>query len=99
MPRACLAFFVFLPLAPYAGPDEGPAIPTLALGSAAPDFDLPGIDGRRHTLKDFATARLLVLVFTTNHCPTAQAYQARVAKLHDAYAGKGAAVVAGSPKD
>ncbi len=99
MPRACLAFLLFLTLASYAGPDEGPAIPTLALGAAAPDFDLPGIDGRRHTLKDYATARLLVLVFTANHCPTAQAYEARIETLHDDYAGKGVAVVAVSPND
>src|SRR5207247_7973263 len=99
MPRARLAFFVFLTLASYAGPDEGPANPSRALGSAVPAFDLPGIDGRRHTLKDFAAARLLVLVFTANHCPTAQAYEARIEKLHDDYAGKGAAVVAVSPND
>ncbi len=99
MPRAFLALLVFLTLPSYAGADEGPAIPTLALGSAAPDFDLPGIDGRRHTLKDFAAAPLLVLVFTANHCPTAQAYEARIEKLHDDYASKGVAVVAVSPND
>ena len=99
MSRACLAVLVLLALSPPAGPDEGPALPTLALGSAAPDFDLPGIDGRRHALKDFAAARLLVLVFTANHCPTAQAYEGRLEKLHDDYAGKGVAVVAVSPND
>ena len=45
--------------------------PILALGSAAPDFDLPGVDGKNHALKDFADAKVLAIVFTCNHCPTA----------------------------
>lgn len=99
MSRLSLALVALLGLAPPVVPDERPTIPTLALGSAAPDFDLPGIDGRHHTLQDFAAARLLVLVFTANHCPTAQAYEARIEKLHDDYSGKGVAVVAVSPND
>jgi len=99
MGRVSLALLALLAASPSAVPDEGPALPTLAVGSAAPDFDLPGIDGRRHTLQDFAAARLLVLVFTANHCPTAQAYEARIEKLYDDYAKKGVAVVAVSPND
>ncbi|HEY6552207.1 MAG TPA: redoxin domain-containing protein [Vicinamibacteria bacterium] len=82
-----------------ADADEAPAVPILAKGSAAPDFDLPAVDGRRYSLKDFASSRLLVLVFTCNHCPTAQAYEDRLQKLHDDYAKKGVAVVAVSPND
>ena len=41
---------------------DGPAIPTLAIGAPAPDFDLPGIDGRRYSLKDFAAAMKFVEV-------------------------------------
>jgi thiol-disulfide isomerase/thioredoxin len=79
--------------------EEAPAVPILAKGSAAPDFDLPAVDGRRYSLKDFASSRLLVLVFTCNHCPTAQAYEGRLQQLHDDYAKKGVAVVAVSPND
>jgi peroxiredoxin len=43
--------------------------PTLPLGAPAPDFNLPGVDGRPHALKDFAAAQVLVVVFTCNHCP------------------------------
>ncbi|HUL78288.1 MAG TPA: redoxin domain-containing protein, partial [Vicinamibacteria bacterium] len=60
---------------------EGPSIPTLALGAKAPEFDLPGVDGRRYTLASFAAAKVLVLVFTADHCPTAQAYEGRIEKL------------------
>ena len=53
----------------------------LALGAAAPDFTLPGVDGRTWSLKDFAGAKILIVVFTCNHCPTAQAYEERLKKI------------------
>ncbi|HMJ60636.1 MAG TPA: thioredoxin family protein, partial [Bryobacteraceae bacterium] len=73
--------------------------PTLTLGSAAPAFSLPGIDGKTHKLTDYAPAKVLVLVFTCNHCPTAQLYETRVKKLADDYRGKGVALVAIQPNN
>jgi peroxiredoxin len=75
------------------------AHPTLALGSAAPDFNLPGVDDRNYTLKDFASAKVLVVIFTCNHCPTAQYYEERIKKLVVDYKEKGVAFVAISPND
>ncbi|HEY7513739.1 MAG TPA: redoxin domain-containing protein [Vicinamibacteria bacterium] len=74
-------------------------VTTLSIGAEAPPFDLPGIDGRRHTLDEYREARVLVVVFTANHCPTAQAYEARIQALHDEYAKRGVALVAISPND
>ncbi|HEX4946354.1 MAG TPA: redoxin family protein [Blastocatellia bacterium] len=71
----------------------------LALGSVAPDFKLPGTDGRTYTLKDFADAKYLLVIFTCNHCPTAQYYEDRIKKLVDDYKPKGVAVVAIQPND
>lgn len=99
MSRSSLFAALLLSLAPMAPAADGPAVPTLPIGSPAPDFDLPGVDGRRYSLRSFADAKLLVLVFTANHCPTAQAYEERVKKLHADYASKGVAVVAVSPND
>ena len=73
--------------------------PTLPLGSIAPDFNLPGVDGRNHRLQDFSGARLLVVIFTCNHCPSAQYYQERIKKLVTDYKEKGVAVVAIMPND
>ena len=73
--------------------------PTLALGSAAPDFNLPGVDGRNWALKDFAQAKLLAVVFTCDHCPTAQYYEERLKQLAADYRDKGVAVVAIMPND
>ena len=72
---------------------------SLAIGDAAPDFKLPGVDDKEYTLKNFAEARVLLVVFTCNHCPTAQAYESRIAKLHADYRDQGVALVAISPND
>ncbi len=72
---------------------------TLALGASAPDFNLPGVDGRETSLSDFKSAKLLVVVFTCNHCPTAQAYEQRIIDLQREYAPRDVAVVAISPND
>jgi peroxiredoxin len=72
---------------------------TLAIGSAAPDFNLPGIDGKTHRLSDYNAAKVLVLVFTCDHCPTAQLYETRIKKLADDYSGKGVALVAIQPNN
>lgn len=72
---------------------------TLKIGKPAPDFCLPGVDGKEHRLSDFSDAEILVVVFTCNHCPTAQEYEGRIKKLAEDYRGKGVAVVAISPND
>jgi thiol-disulfide isomerase/thioredoxin len=69
------------------------------LGASAPDFNLPGVDGRNYSLKNFAKAKVLVVAFICNHCPTAQAYEERLKKLVADYQNKGVALVAISPND
>lgn len=78
---------------------ETSKVTPLEIGAAAPDFDLPGVDGREYRLANFADANILVIVFTANHCPTAQAYESRLMQLVTDYKSKGVAVVAISPND
>jgi thiol-disulfide isomerase/thioredoxin len=73
--------------------------PTLKIGAFAPAFHLPGVDGKYYSLSSFAKARVLVVVFTCNHCPTAQSYEDRMIKLTADYSGKGVAIVAIMPND
>jgi thiol-disulfide isomerase/thioredoxin len=89
-----LPALALLPAALFALADE-PA--TLALGAPAPAFALPGIDGKLHRLSDYASAPVLAVVFTCNHCPTAQLYEARLIQLVNDYRPKGVAFVAISP--
>src|SRR2546425_8202345 len=73
--------------------------PILAVGSPAPEFSLPGVDGKTHRLSDYAASPILVVVFTCNHCPIAQMYEERIGKLAADYEGRGVAVVAIQPND
>lgn len=73
--------------------------PILAIGSSAPDFDLPGVDGKNHKLSDYASSAVLVVVFNCNHCPIAQMYERRIAQLATEYADRGVSVVAIEPND
>jgi peroxiredoxin len=75
------------------------SFPTLSLGSPAPDFDLPGVDGRNYALKDFSKSKILVVIFTSNHCPTAQYYEERIKNLVTDYQPKGVALVGIMPND
>jgi peroxiredoxin len=71
--------------------------PTLAIGSQAPDFSLPATDSKTYTLQSFKDAKVLVVVFMCNHCPTSQAYEERLIRLTLDYSAKGVQVVAISP--
>jgi peroxiredoxin len=74
-------------------------VSTLEINSPAPELGLPGVDGKTYQLDDFADSKLLVLIFTCNHCPTAQAYEQRIIQLHADYRDKGVSLVAISPND
>ncbi|OGD19154.1 MAG: redoxin [Candidatus Aminicenantes bacterium RBG_16_63_16] len=78
-------------------PTDPPDPPTLALGAKAPDFRLPGTDGRTWSLADFDRFQALVVVFSCNHCPTAQAYEDRLVRVALDYRPKGAGMVMISP--
>jgi len=90
------ATLLFLSLTVRAAEDEHP---TLAIGSPAPDFSLPGIDGKTHTLSEYKDSQLLAIIFTCNHCPTAQLYETRIKKLVDDFQSKNVAFVAIQPND
>jgi hypothetical protein len=72
---------------------------TLEIGAAAPDFKLLGVDGKTYSLATFKNAKVLVIIFTCNHCPTAQAYEDRIIQLTSDYAKKNVAVVAIMPNN
>ncbi len=62
---------------------------TLQIGEKAPDFSLPGVDGKTYSLEDFADADVLVVFFTCNHCPFVVGSEERIQALHDTYHPKG----------
>jgi len=67
----------------------------LKIGAAAPNWTgIIGVDDKPHSLSDYEDAKLLVVVFTCNHCPYAQAYQDRLIALQKDYQSKGVQVIA-----
>ena len=70
---------------------------TLAIGDAAPDFELLGTDGKKHKLAEYTGGEALVVLFTSNHCPTSHSIEKRLQKFYDEYKGKGVKLVAINP--
>ena len=100
MLRSLCGIFLVLSCAVPSFSDEGEGgPPTLAIGSAAPDFCLPAIDGQTHCLKDYAASKVLVIAFSCNHCPTAQLYESRIKQLAADYKDRGVMLVAIEPNN
>lgn len=74
-------------------------VETLAIGATAPDFSLPGVDGKTLSLKDFSSSKVLAVIFTCNHCPEARAASGRIQETYLKYKDRGVAVVAISGND
>lgn len=72
---------------------------TLSLRNDAPPFDLPGVDGRNHSLEDYADAPALAVIWSCNHCPYVQAWEGRMVEIQRDYADRGARLVAINSND
>ena len=70
---------------------------TLQIGDSAPDFSLPGVDGKTHTLGEYASEKFLIVIFLSNHCPASHACETRFLPFAAALAGKGVGIVAINP--
>jgi peroxiredoxin len=72
---------------------------TITLATEAPSFDLPGVDGQRHSLDDYAEGPALAVVWSCNHCPYVQAWEGRMIDLQREYGDRGFRLVAISSND
>ena len=78
-----------------AAANHGPA----EIGTAPPQFNLPGVDGKNHTLGEYSGAKVLAIVMEADHSPASQLYEPRIRSLYETYKDKGVAVVAISPNN
>jgi len=69
------------------------------IGDAVANFKLKNVDGRVISLSDFNSSKGVIVIFTSNHCPFAKAYEDRVIALNNKYASQGFPVVAINPSD
>jgi peroxiredoxin len=106
---ACLAltcaFGAAAPAADGASTSAAPQASTtstiqdLKIGDPAPDFSLPGIDGKTHALAEYRDATILMIAFISNHCPDSHAAEKRIMQLLEDDKGKGFALVAINPNN
>jgi peroxiredoxin len=73
--------------------------PILPIGSEAPDFSLPGIDGKTHALGEYSKAKVLAIVWESDHCPVSENYEERIRAIYNDYKSKGVQLVAINPNN
>ena len=94
-----ISFLLLLIQQGFSSPGIKEEPTTLSIGAAAPSFSLKGVDSKTYTLASFNKYNILVIIFTCNHCPTAQAYEDRLIQMTKEYSSKNVAIVAVSPND
>ena len=72
---------------------------TLPLGTRAPAFALPAVDGSRRSLDEYADAQALAVVWSCNHCPYVQAWEDRMISIQRDYGDRGFRLVAINSND
>lgn len=71
----------------------------LPLGADAPDFRLAGVDGKVRDLASFSDKKLLVVIFSCNHCPYVMDYEDRMISIQRDFESKGVQLVAINSND
>lgn len=73
---------------------------SLNINDSIPPFNnLPCVDGKKYSLSDFNNIKILVIVFSCNHCPYVKAYEERMIALQREYASKGVQLIAINSND
>lgn len=73
--------------------------PVLPIGSPLPSFNLPGVDGKMHSSDEYKNAKILAIVFESNHCPVSIAYEGRIRQIYEDYKDKGVQLIAINPNN
>jgi peroxiredoxin len=88
-----LIFTISISTAAFAQKSEFNEV--VRIGDKAPNFsDLTGIDDKKHGLNEYKSAKAVVIVFTSNQCPVALDYEARLIALQELFSKQGAQLVA-----
>lgn len=71
----------------------------LKIDSLIPGFSLMGVDDKNYSLNDFSDKKILIVIFSCNHCPYVQAYEDRIIALQNEFGKVGVKIVAINPND
>jgi len=66
----------------------------LKIDSRAPGFSLPAVDGKFYNLSSFADKKILIVIFSCNHCPYVQAYEDRIIQIQKDFEKNNVQIVA-----
>jgi len=66
----------------------------ISIGTTSPDFNLKATDNNSYNLSSFSDKKLLVIMFTCNHCPFVKAYEDRLIQIQKDYSDKSVSLVA-----
>lgn len=75
------------------------ATKTLQIGSTIPDFELHAVDGKTYSVNSFKDQKVLIIIFSCNHCPYVQAYENRIIQIQKDYSSSGVAIAAINSND
>lgn len=71
----------------------------LKIDSSIPGFSLKGVDDKNYSLNDFSDKKILVVIFSCNHCPYVQAYEDRIMELQNEFEKDGVQIIAINSND
>jgi peroxiredoxin len=71
----------------------------LKMDSLIPGFSLTGVDDKNYSLNDFSDKKILIVIFSCNHCPYVQAYEDRIMELQNEFEKDGVQIVAINSND
>lgn len=71
----------------------------LKIGSPLPGFNLPAVDGKNYSSSVYKDRKILVVIFSCNHCPYVQAYEERIINIQNQYGNKDVQIIAISSND
>lgn len=71
----------------------------LKIDSAIPGFSLTGADDKTYSLNDFSNKKILIVIFSCNHCPYVQAYEERIIALQNEFGKDGVQIIAINSND
>lgn len=91
------AAIIVAPASAIGSKDVPDGFVELKIGDAAPDFELPGVDGKTYTLTDFSEPDVLMVYFTGTHCPTSHGVEKRLQLFLKSMEGKSFGIVAINP--
>ena len=66
----------------------------IQIGSLAPDFNLKATDNNFYKLSSFSDKKILIVMFTCNHCPFVKAYEDRLISIQEDYSNRSVSLVA-----